>query len=164
MPRPSLLDAIDYQILQALHRDGRMKAAEIARELNANERTIRKRIDRLVELGAIRLTAVVNPQYFGYVTAADILLEVEPQQEDQAVAQLLNMPEISYIAYGQDTQAISIQARFKNNHELREFIRRILPAIPGVKVIGYALVPRILRNIDEWIPRSDDFHNSFSEE
>ncbi|NMB86777.1 MAG: hypothetical protein GYA17_00365, partial [Chloroflexi bacterium] len=55
------------------------------------------------------------------------------------------------------TQEISIEARFKDNVEMRAFLGRVLPAIPGVRVKGYALVPRILRNIDEWLPRREDF-------
>ena len=68
----------------------------------------------------------------------------------------MSMPEITYVAFGQD-QEISIEARFKNNEEMREFLGRTLPFIPGVTVSRYAFVPRILRNIDEWIPPKEDF-------
>jgi len=61
----------------------------------------------------------------------------------------MQIPEITYIAFGQGTTEISLEARFKNNGELREFLRHTLPELSGVKVTGYALVPRILRNIDE---------------
>jgi DNA-binding Lrp family transcriptional regulator len=157
MPPNSFFDQLDYEILRVLNRNSRASAAEIARKINANERTIRKRIDRLVNLGAVRMAAIVHPQAFGYVTAVDIFLEVEPALEQSAIDRLCEMQEVSYIAFGQGTQEVSIEARFKNNDEMREFLRRILPAIPGVKVSRYALVPRILRNIDEWMPRKDDF-------
>jgi hypothetical protein len=70
------------------------------------------------------------------------------------------MPEVTYVALGQETNEISIEARFKDNKELREFLGRTLPGIPGVTVTRYALVPRILRNIDEWMPKKDDFNIS----
>lgn len=150
-------DFLDYQIIQLLHKDGRISASEIARDTGANERTIRKRIDRLVELGAIRLTAIINPQAFDYITAADIFLESDPELEATAIETLMNMQEVSYLAYGQGNQDISIEARFKNNDDLREFIRHTLPSIPGIKLKGYTLVPRILKNIDEWQPKPVDF-------
>ena len=156
-PRKYTLDQLDYDIIQALHADARMAASEIARQTGTNERTVRKRIDRLVEEGIIRLTAIINPLAFGYVTAADILLEADPAQEEQILARLAAMPEITYIAFGQGSQEISIEARFKDNDELREFLRKTLPAIPGVSISRYALVPRILRNIDEWLPPRADF-------
>jgi hypothetical protein len=67
------------------------------------------------------------------------------------------MPEVTYVALGQETKEISIEARFKDNQGLREFLGRTLPGIPGVQVSRYTLVPRILRNIDEWMPPREDF-------
>ncbi len=155
--RDQSLDQLDYDILQALHKDARMAASKIARITGANERTIRKRIDRLVEQDIIRLSAILNPLAFGYVTAADIFLEVDPEREQEVIQILMDMPEVTYVAYGQGSNDVSIEARFKDNDALREFIRHTLAGISGVSVTRYALVPRILRNIDEWMPPRADF-------
>ena len=128
------LDKLDYDIIQALHKDARASATEIARVTGANERTIRKRIDRLVEEQVIRLTAILNPVTFGYVTAADIFLEVDPDREEEVIKNLMAMPEVTYLAFGQGTNDISIEARFKDNDALREFIRRTLANMIGVTV------------------------------
>jgi DNA-binding Lrp family transcriptional regulator len=155
--RQQTFDKLDYDILQALHKDARIAASEIARMTGANERTIRKRIDRLVELDIIRTSAIINPLAFGYVTAADIFLEVDPDQEQEIIQTLMSMPEVTYVAYGQGSNDISIEARFKDNDALREFLRHTLAGLPGVTVTRYALVPKILRNIDEWMPPSAEF-------
>lgn len=157
-PRKINYDEFDYQIIHLLHTDARLSAAEIARRTGSNERTVRKRIDRLVEDGAVRLTAILDPGAFGYQIAVDIFIEADPFQEDEIVRRLIAMPEITYVALGQETSEISIEARFKDNQGLREFIGRTLPDIPGVTVSRYAMVPRILRNIDEWMPLIEDFH------
>ncbi len=151
------LDELDYMIMRELHADARVSAAEVARKTHTNERTIRKRIDQLVESGVFRLTAIVDPEAFGYITAADIFLEADSAREKQILEQLMQMPEITYVAFGQGSNEISIEARFKNNDELREFLRTRLPGLEGVNVTGYALVPRIFRNIDEWFPPKTDF-------
>jgi DNA-binding Lrp family transcriptional regulator len=151
------LDQLDFQIIQALHQDARMAASEIARLTGANERTIRKRIDRLVALGIIRLTAIIDPVAFGYITAADIFLEVDPELEQTVIQTLMDIPEVTYVAFGQGSNDVSIEARFKDNDALREFLRHTLASMPGITVKGSALVPRILRNIDEWIPPKNDF-------
>ncbi len=156
-PKKENLDYLDYLIIQELHRDARISASYIARKTKSNERTIRKRIEWLVRRGIIRLTAIINPESFGYMTAADIFLEADASFEMEILIRLKELPGITYIAFGQGTTSISVQARFKNNNELREFIRRVLPEIPGIKVTGYALVPRIIRNIDEWLPPKEDF-------
>ena len=150
-------DELDYQIIQVLHTNARASASDIARKTNANERTIRKRIARLVSDGAIRLTAILDPEAFGYVTAADIFLEADATLEPAILNRLISIPEVTYVALGQETKEISIEARFKDNEALREFLARTLPGIPGVTVTRYTLVPRILRNIDEWMPKRADF-------
>ena len=156
-PRKYQLDKIDYQIIKELHENARVSASTIARKTGTNERTIRKRIERLIQSGVFRLTAILDPEAFGYITAADIFLEADPAYEARILDRLRQIPEITYIAFGQGTTEISLEARFKNNDELREFLRHTLPELPGVKVTGYALVPRIIRNIDEWFPQITDF-------
>ncbi|MCX7608432.1 MAG: AsnC family transcriptional regulator [Anaerolineales bacterium] len=156
-PKKIFLDRLDYVIIQELHRNARVAASEIARKAHANERTIRKRIERLVSDGVIRLTAILDPAAFGYHTTADIFLETDPNQEQSILQRLRAMPEVTYIALGQESTEISIEARFKDNEALREFLGRTLPSIPGVNVSRYAIVPRILRNIDEWMPSEEDF-------
>ncbi|GAB4481629.1 MAG: hypothetical protein Kow00124_29590 [Anaerolineae bacterium] len=152
-----LYDQLDYEIIRLLNQDGRISASEIARILKANPRTIRKRIDALVASGAIIPTAIVNPTVFGYTTAVDIFLEVEHEFEKEVISRLLGMQEVSYLAYGQGSRDISIEARFKNNGEMYDFVRNTLEAMPGVKVTRLVLVPRILRNINEWLPKKEDF-------
>ena len=155
--RQTNCDSLDYQIITALNKNARLPASEIARTTGANERTIRKRIDRLVSGGFIRLAAIVDPVKFGNVTADDIFLEVDPSVEENVLGELMVMTEVTYIAYGQGTNDVSIEARFKDNDLLREFIRGRLAHLPGVTVTPYTLVPRILRNIDEWLPAPEDF-------
>ncbi|HOJ00971.1 MAG TPA: Lrp/AsnC family transcriptional regulator [Anaerolineaceae bacterium] len=157
-------DQLDHKIIQALHNDARLSASQIARNLDANERTIRKRIDRLVRLGAIRLTAIIDPEAFGYLTAVDIFLDVDADKEDEVIKEFLNTPDVSYIAFGEGTKDLSIECRFKTNEDLREFIRKKIPTIEGVQIRGYSLVPRIIRNIDEWMPRDSDFSIEREEE
>ena len=158
MPKRNyLFDNLDYQIIQALHKDARIPASEIARMCEANERTIRKRIDRLVSEGVVRLTAIIDPTLFGYITAADIFLECTPEHEEAALQTLVAMPEVTYVAFELGSNVISIETRFKNTDQLREFIRHTLSDIPGVTVTRYTLVSRILRNIDEWMPKREDF-------
>lgn len=153
-------DTLDYRIIQHLHADGRATATSIAIDTGADVRTVRNRIARLIGMGAIRVTAIAEPSSFGYHTAADIFLQVNHEQEAELIPRFLAMKEISYVAYGAGSGEISLEVRFKNNAELREFLVHTLPAIPGVKTIRHTLVPQILKNIDEWLPGESDFNNN----
>lgn len=153
------LDQLDYHLIRELQQNARVSASVLARKLNANERTIRNRIEHLLADGIVRLTAIVNPYAFDYVVAVDIFLETDLADEDKVLAELLAKPEITYLAYGQNSTELSIEARFKDNDQMRVFLGKTLPAIAGLHVKGYTLVPRILRNIDEWMPPIDEFDN-----
>jgi Lrp/AsnC family transcriptional regulator, regulator for asnA, asnC and gidA len=151
------LDRLDYLIIQELHKDARSPATLIGKKTGADARTVRNRIERLVELGVVRLTAIADPRFFGYSTAADIFLEVDPAEEQNLIERFLGMQEISYVAYGAGSGEISLEVRFKNNAELREFLVHRLPSFPGVRHLRHTLVPQILKNINEWSPAEADF-------
>jgi Lrp/AsnC family transcriptional regulator, regulator for asnA, asnC and gidA len=155
-------DELDYRIIQELRANGRAEAAKIARSVGINERTIRKRIDRLINSGAITITAVVDQRSFGYVTAVFVMLEVEPAHEDEIVERFRAMQEVTFLAYGLGSRDLLLQACFKDNDGMREFLRRTLPALPGVSVTATILVPRVLRNITGWSPKLEDFEQNGS--
>lgn len=157
---PVVFDELDYRIIQELRANGRAEAAKIARAVEVNERTVRKRIDRLINSGAVSVTAVVDQRTFGYVAAVFVMLEVEPEAEEQVVAQFRNMQELTFLAYGLGSRDLLLQACFKDNDEMREFLRRTLPSMPGVTVTATILVPRVLRNITGWMPSMDDFERA----
>lgn len=163
MPNPAqttTFDTLDYQIIQELRANGRAEAAKIARAVDVNERTVRKRIDRLINSGAVKVTAVVDQRSFGYVTAVFVMLEVEPGVEEQVVDEFRNMQEVTFLAYGLGSRDLLLQASFKDNDDMREFLRHRLPSMPGVKVTATILVPRVLRNITGWSPRVEDFEQN----
>ena len=60
-----LLDALDRRIVDLLTVDARVSNRQIAAQLGVTEGTIRGRINRLEQGGAIRLTAVTNVAFAG---------------------------------------------------------------------------------------------------
>ncbi|MEM7534642.1 MAG: Lrp/AsnC family transcriptional regulator [Chloroflexota bacterium] len=151
------LDELDYQIILELRKDGRARAPQIARAIHANERTVRNRIDRLFEQGIVRLSAIVNPRAFGYITVVEVFLKVEQTHENDVISRLLDMQEIIYLAHGFGEQDLVLKACFKDNGEMRDFLRQTLPSLPGVTVARSVFIPRILRTLDEWQPKPEDF-------
>ncbi len=72
------IDKTDLQIIECLMEDGRMQAAEIgAPSGGISGRAIRYRIERMMEEGVIRVTAVVNPKVIGLTVVADVWLSAD---------------------------------------------------------------------------------------
>jgi Lrp/AsnC family transcriptional regulator, regulator for asnA, asnC and gidA len=151
-----VFDQLDRRVIRLLQKDGRASSAEISRQLGASERTIRNRINRLIEHQAILPTVVVNHRRFGYQTAVDIFCEVDISRMAEICQALAQLPEVNYIAYSTGDQDLSIQALLESSDAVYEFVQR-LAAIPGVQRTKTVLVPRILKNTYEWIPPERDF-------
>jgi Lrp/AsnC family transcriptional regulator for asnA, asnC and gidA len=152
----SSLDVLDRRIILLLQRDGRMSSSEIARQLDVSERTVRHRIDRMVEQNAILPTVVVNRKHFGYPMAVDVFCEVEINQIEEIGEKLKQFPEINYIAYSFGDQDVSIQALCESTDAAFTFVQKIANT-PGILRTKTVFVPRIIKNTHEWIPPKTDF-------
>ncbi len=150
-------DKIDYKIIRELAEDARMPAAKIAANTGVNERTVRRRINHLVDTGAIRITTIVSPDMFGYLSIADINLKVDPEVYDSFIEDCKANPNVCYIASGWGKANLAIETRFLSNEEMYDYIQKTLPQIEGVEVVNFFIIPKIIYNIDEWLPVESDF-------
>ncbi|MDP9429915.1 MAG: Lrp/AsnC family transcriptional regulator [Actinomycetota bacterium] len=65
------MDDLDRRIVACLSRDARAAYAEIGAEVNLSAPAVKRRVDRLVDTGAIRgFTALVDPAVLGWQTEA----------------------------------------------------------------------------------------------
>ena len=150
-------DRLDQAILKLLNQDARMPSVQMARELGVSARTVQNRVQRLVELGAVRLVGVVTPAFFGYNLAVDIFCELEVGFQEQALQALQDMPNITYIAISTGDQDINLQAIFKDGVEMQEFITNSLHQVPGMRRTRTVLIPRILKDNYRWQPPDSNF-------
>ncbi|MCL4560558.1 MAG: Lrp/AsnC family transcriptional regulator [Chloroflexi bacterium] len=145
------VDEIDRLIIGLLQEDGRMPSSEITRRIgNVSEKIVRYRLDKLIEEGVIRISAIVNPEPLGYAVIADVWLEVESGQVKQVVEDLTRLQEVSYIAYSMGEWDISMQVYGRNNQDLYQFVRDRIGEISGVKKASMVIVPMIVRDVYSW--------------
>lgn len=154
------LNQIDYLIIQELSNDARQTATSIAQKINSNERTVRRHINILIENDVIRTTTIINPSFFGYKSIVDINIKVEEEYKEEFINYCTSHHSICYVALGWGEANVSIEARFKGNDEMYNFIESVLPQLKGVKVINYFIIPKIIQNIDKWLPLENDFINN----
>ena len=70
------MDEIDKKIIAQLQADGRMKLREIAKSVGYTSMGIKKRIDKLLETGIIKVSALINPNGLE-LHPAIVMLEME---------------------------------------------------------------------------------------
>ncbi len=145
------LDELDYKIIDLLQRDGRVPNVELARQLGVSESTIRRRIDRLVNEGYIRIAAIVDPLKVGMNTVALIHLDVDLRHLDEAGAMLAAMPCVRVVAFVTGVDDIIIETVFPSTQELFLFLKDKLPKIPGVRNAETSLLLKLLKRSYEWL-------------
>ena len=149
-------DKIDIKIVNLLLEDGRMSASEIARRIgNISERAARYRIERMVNEGVVRISAVAKPHAFGLTTIADVWMEVESDHILEVAKKMVEFDNISYVACGIGESDVSIQIVAKDTAEIYHFVTEVVRKVPGVRKTTTSIVPLILKDVYQWrIPES----------
>jgi Lrp/AsnC family transcriptional regulator for asnA, asnC and gidA len=145
------IDKTDIDIVNLLLEDGRKSATEIARQIgDISERTVRYRIDRMIEEGIIRVSAIVSPQAFGLDTYADIWMEVESDQIQEVAKKMAENENVTYVASSLGEADVSIQLVAKDTAEVYRFVTEVVRKVPGVRKTVTSIVPNILKDIYQW--------------
>jgi DNA-binding Lrp family transcriptional regulator len=90
------VDAIDEQVIGCLLHNGRATLAEIGAEVGLSAPAVKRRVDRLVDSGAIRgFTALIDPDVLGWQTEAYVELYCKGTVSPQELrASLEDVPEV----------------------------------------------------------------------
>lgn len=127
-----MVDELDRDIIRALQQDGRRSNVEIARALNVAESTVRKRIDRLLQNGTVRIVGVPSLAALGFSVQVLIYLQVEPAYADAIANQMAGLPQVQSVTYTAGEYSLVVQAAFADNDALRHFLSAEVAALTGV--------------------------------
>jgi Lrp/AsnC family transcriptional regulator for asnA, asnC and gidA len=144
-------DKTDIKIVNLLLDDGRMPASEVARRIgDISERAVRYRIDRMVDEGVIRISAVAKPQAFGLTTIADVWMEVESDRILEVARKMAEFDNVSYVACGIGESDVSIQIVAKDTAEIYQFVTEVIRKVPGVRKTTTSIVPLVIKDVYQW--------------
>jgi Lrp/AsnC family transcriptional regulator for asnA, asnC and gidA len=144
------LDSVDRHIIQVLQRDGRASNVEIARQVGVSEATVRKRLDRLISEGIVRITAVPDAARVDLSTVTFLSFEVELAQMDQIADQLSRCPEVRSIYYTTGESDLIVEAWFPSSNELLHFLTHRVASISGIKRTATSHVLRTIKDSSTW--------------
>jgi Lrp/AsnC family transcriptional regulator for asnA, asnC and gidA len=145
------LDSVDRQIIRILQQDGRIPNVEIARRVGMSEATIRKRMDRLVAEGVIRIVAIPNADQVGFSTVTFIALDVDLAHVKLIADQLACLPEVRAIHYTTGESDLILEAWFPSSNDLLRFLTQHVASIPGIQRTATSHVLRTLKDASTWV-------------
>ncbi len=126
MNRARGLDDTDVKILKLLASNARMSIREIARELGLAVSTVHMRLQKLIEMGAIkRFTIVPDYDLLGYNITALILLQVDGERITDAEELLASEPNVIAVYDITGDYDVAVVARFRGVKELDDFVKKV---------------------------------------
>ena len=127
------LDSVDINILKHLQEDGRKSFTDIAEEMKVSVGTIRNRYKKLVEENVLHIIGWTDPVRAGYNAYARITIEIRPTEKIKSAAQnLLDLPEVSFLAITSGHYDLEINLVCRNNRHLLEVMHDKIHMIEGV--------------------------------
>jgi Lrp/AsnC family transcriptional regulator, regulator for asnA, asnC and gidA len=144
------LDSVDRQIIRTLQRDGRASNVEIARVAGVSEATVRKRLERLMSEGVVRISAEPDATKVGLSTVTFLSFEIELSQMDQIADRLSRCPEVRSIYYTTGENDLIAEAWFPSSNELLHFLTHQVASIPGIKRTATSHVLRTIKESSGW--------------
>lgn len=152
MIKTHILDKVDKKILQLLHHDARMPTTRMAGEVGVTDRTVRNRIDKLLESGSARIGLMLNPERIGYPIVALVFIEVETGRADEVAKRLTRNNAVNFVAASTGDMDIVAQLYSHSNDELYEVVQNDIGKIDGVRRTRTNVLPRIYMRPADWFP------------
>lgn len=145
------LDEFDRKIIVLLQQDGRLSNVEIARTLGLAEGTVRKRLERLLGEGVIRLMAVAEPVSLGLVASVVIGIQTDLGQMNEVAQRLAAVPEVHCVNIVTGTYDVMIEAVLPSGEHLLSFLIDKISTIPGVKRTETSHVLQAVKRACDWV-------------
>ncbi len=144
------LDETDRRIIELLHESGRQTNTDLAAQLGLSESTVRKRIDRLLADGTMKIVAVVDPLRTEHNVIAIIGVQVLAPRLSEVGDALAKMNEFRLIGLTTGTFDFVTEAWFRSLEELQVFLTERLARIDGITRIETTTVLKMLHYAYDW--------------
>jgi len=149
-------DEIDQQIIRALQKDGRMPNVDIARQVGVTEGTVRKRLERLLDLDVLRIAALPEPAAVGLPIHTMIGLEVDLAALSTVIEHLIKLPALYAIYYVTGDYDLILDALFPDTGSLTRFLTDEIGRLEGVRKSSTTHILRTVKSAADWeVPRTE---------
>ena len=118
----SIPDSMDKQLVRLLGQDARQNSEILAKQLNVSSATVRRKLRKLIQSGALHIVGVVDPAKFGLPLAAIIALDVAHEKLKTVLELLAKRSEITWVLTTTGRFDIIARGRFASTDDLSDFL------------------------------------------
>jgi Lrp/AsnC family transcriptional regulator for asnA, asnC and gidA len=147
--RPAL-DDLDKAIIQCLQADGRRPYAQIGRQLQVPEATVRQRAERLISRGIVQVVGVTDPLAMGFQQPALIGLRVEPGKLDAIAEKIAKLDEVTYLVVTAGRFDLVCEVVCEDNDHLLRVLTDRFAEIDGIRSTETLVELRFVKESYQW--------------
>ncbi|MCW2839212.1 MAG: AsnC family transcriptional regulator [Aeromicrobium sp.] len=140
-PLEGVLEPLERSLIELLQVDGRTSFAEMARQTGVTEKTVRRKVNRLIELSAIQVSAVTDPELLGYTALGLVCIRLDGTRATAELSDTLaELPEVDYVTSTTGRFPIQAEVVCRDAVELQRVIDeniRPLAGVADVEVLPY---------------------------
>lgn len=128
------LDNHDLDIIRNLW-DGRNPYADVAEKVGLTTNTVRNRVNRMVESGALQIISLVNPAAIEGTSSAFIGFKVLPSKAEKALEQIQGLKSMVGAATVSGRFDIMGIFMFNKEHSHQRFLKEELQKVEGLQSV-----------------------------
>ncbi len=148
-PPGTLLDGPNRAIIEALQHDGRQPYGAIADAVGLSEAAVRRRVQRLREMGIMQIVAVTDPLQLGFTRQAMIGISVEGDVR-RVAEKLSSMSEVDYVVMCAGSFDILAEIVCEDDEALLHVLNDSVRSIPGVRSTETFLYLKLAKQTYTW--------------
>ncbi len=143
------LDDIDRQIISHLQEDGRRAYGAIAGEVGLSEAGVRRRVQRLRDMGVMQIVAITDPLQLGY--GREALVGIRVHGDVRLVAdRVAAIDEANYVVMTAGSFDIIAEVIAVDDAALVHLLNDAIRSIPGVTEVETFLYLKLSKQTYTW--------------
>jgi DNA-binding Lrp family transcriptional regulator len=142
------LDVLDRRIVAALQVNARATWRQIAAAVGSTESTVKRRAGRLIEAGAMRITAFTDTLGPGFPVLVQFTCRFNSPAE--VARRLAERDDVRFVALVTGPFDVVAEMIVPSSRHLAEIILRELPTIPGITGTTTETVLRTFKRSYDW--------------
>ncbi|MEV4183082.1 Lrp/AsnC family transcriptional regulator [Streptosporangium canum] len=146
----TILDDLDRRLVAALQVAPRATWGEIGGAVGEHERTVARRLQRLMSTGAVRVTAILDELRCGLGTPVHLHVRVSPCTAEQVAEALSIRPDTRSVYAVTGAADIGCELVAPSRHLLHEILTAQIPATPGIAQTRTQVVLHTFQTVAEW--------------
>ena len=141
-----MLDELGQKIIKELQDDARQSFREIGRKLKISEGTVRNRVKSLVSSGAMKISAIPNPERLGLNFICVMCIEVKVGTAEKVEQLLIKSPNVYYLCGCTGNFDIIGVFMFHAPSEFDIFVKDVIANIPDITRTSTYVVMHVSRS------------------